>query len=54
MLADRPEAKVAIAAQQLGLIEPDDIAYAAVFLASDESRMITGHILPVDAGSFSD
>jgi NAD(P)-dependent dehydrogenase (short-subunit alcohol dehydrogenase family) len=54
MLADRPEAKLAIAAQQFGLIEPDDIAYAAVFLASDESRMITGHILPVDAGSFSD
>jgi NAD(P)-dependent dehydrogenase (short-subunit alcohol dehydrogenase family) len=53
MLADRPEAKVAIAAQQFGLIEPDDIAYAAVFLASDESRMITGHILPVDAGSFA-
>jgi NAD(P)-dependent dehydrogenase (short-subunit alcohol dehydrogenase family) len=54
MLADRPEAKAAIAAQQFGLIEPDDIAYAAVFLASDESRMITGHILPVDAGSFAD
>lgn len=54
MLADRPEAKLAIAAQQFGLMEPDDIAYAAVFLASDESRMITGHILPVDAGSFSD
>ena len=54
MLADRPEAKVAIAAQQFGLIEPDDIAYAAVFLGSDESRMITGHILPVDAGSFAD
>jgi NAD(P)-dependent dehydrogenase (short-subunit alcohol dehydrogenase family) len=54
MLADRPEAKVAIAAQQSGLIEPEDIAYAAVVLASDESRMITGHILPVDAGSFSD
>lgn len=54
MLADRPEAKVAVAAQQFGLIEPEDIAYAAVFLGSDESRMITGHILPVDAGSFTD
>jgi NAD(P)-dependent dehydrogenase (short-subunit alcohol dehydrogenase family) len=54
MLADRPEAKAALAAQQFGLIEPGDIAYAAVFLASDESRMITGHILPVDAGSFAD
>jgi len=54
MLADRPEAKVAVAAQQYGLSEPEDIAYAAVFLGSDESRMITGHILPVDAGSFTD
>ncbi len=54
MLADRPEVKAAFAVQQLGLIEPEDIAYAAVFLASDESRMVTGHILPVDAGSFAD
>jgi NAD(P)-dependent dehydrogenase (short-subunit alcohol dehydrogenase family) len=54
MLADRPEAKAALATQQFGLIEPEDIAYAAIFLASDESRMITGHILPVDAGSFAD
>jgi NAD(P)-dependent dehydrogenase (short-subunit alcohol dehydrogenase family) len=29
---------------------PDDIASAALFLASDESRMITGHNLVVDAG----
>jgi NAD(P)-dependent dehydrogenase (short-subunit alcohol dehydrogenase family) len=54
MLVDRPEAKALVAAQRFGLIEPDDIAYAAVFLASGESRMITGHILPVDAGSFAD
>ena len=40
MLADRPEIKVALAAQQLGLIKPQDIAYAAILLASDESRMI--------------
>jgi NAD(P)-dependent dehydrogenase (short-subunit alcohol dehydrogenase family) len=31
-------------------IKPGNIAYAAVFLASEESRMITGHILPVDRG----
>jgi NAD(P)-dependent dehydrogenase (short-subunit alcohol dehydrogenase family) len=54
MLVDRPEAKALLAAQEFGLIETSDIAYAAVFLASDESRMITGHILPVDAGSFAD
>jgi NAD(P)-dependent dehydrogenase (short-subunit alcohol dehydrogenase family) len=34
----------------LGLIEPEDIANAAVFLASDEARMITGQVLPVDSG----
>jgi NAD(P)-dependent dehydrogenase (short-subunit alcohol dehydrogenase family) len=54
MLKDRPEAKAALVAQRFGLIDPNDIAYAAVFLASEESRMITGHILPVDAGSFAD
>jgi NAD(P)-dependent dehydrogenase (short-subunit alcohol dehydrogenase family) len=27
-----------------------DIAWAAVFLASDEARWITGVVLPVDAG----
>jgi len=26
------------------------VAHAALFLASDEARMITGHILPVDSG----
>ena len=34
----------------LGLIEPEDIAHAALYLASDESRMVTGQILPVDSG----
>ena len=27
-----------------------DIAYASLFLASDEARFITGVILPVDGG----
>lgn len=31
-------------------IEPEDIANASLFLASDESRFITGVTLPVDAG----
>ena len=31
-------------------IMPDDIARAALFLASDDSRMMTGHDLAVDAG----
>ncbi len=34
----------------LGLIEPEDIANAAVFLASDEFRRMTGQIVPVDSG----
>jgi NAD(P)-dependent dehydrogenase (short-subunit alcohol dehydrogenase family) len=29
---------------------PEDVAAAALFLASDESRMITGALLPLDAG----
>lgn len=29
---------------------PQDIADAVFFLASDEARMITGHVLPVDGG----
>ena len=34
----------------LGLIAPQDVANAALFLASEEARMITGQILPVDSG----
>ena len=33
-----------------GFLEPEDIANAAVFLMSDESRMVTGTVFPVDAG----
>ena len=32
------------------LAEPADIAYAALFLASDEAAYITGAVLPVDGG----
>src|SRR6202171_3219738 len=34
----------------LALIEPDDIANTALCLASEESRMVTGQVLPVDSG----
>jgi len=30
--------------------EPDDIASIVLFLASDESRMITGAIIPAEGG----
>jgi len=34
----------------LGTIAPEDVADAALYLASDESRLVTGHILRVDSG----
>jgi NAD(P)-dependent dehydrogenase (short-subunit alcohol dehydrogenase family) len=34
----------------VGLIEPEDIASMALFLASDESGKITGQVYPVDSG----
>jgi NAD(P)-dependent dehydrogenase (short-subunit alcohol dehydrogenase family) len=34
----------------LGFVEPLDVAHAVLYLASDESRSTTGHILAVDSG----
>ncbi|MGM7671127.1 SDR family NAD(P)-dependent oxidoreductase [Microbacterium sp. A93] len=34
-----------------GFGKPDDIAYAATFLASDEAAYITGVVMPVDGGT---
>jgi NAD(P)-dependent dehydrogenase (short-subunit alcohol dehydrogenase family) len=48
---DVPESRRAIESLHLLPIpEPEDIAPFAVFLASDESRSVTGGIFPVDAG----
>lgn len=32
------------------LCRPEDIAYGALYLASDEARFVTGQILPIDGG----
>lgn len=50
--ADPEAAKVAIAAlHPLGHIgEPDDIAYGVLYLASDESKFVTGAELVIDGG----
>jgi NAD(P)-dependent dehydrogenase (short-subunit alcohol dehydrogenase family) len=50
MIAANPEAKKAVEIQPLGLIDPAEIAQLAVFLASEESRSITGEVIPVAAG----
>jgi NAD(P)-dependent dehydrogenase (short-subunit alcohol dehydrogenase family) len=36
------------------MVEPEDIAYAALFLVSEKARYITGVTLPVDAGFLAD
>jgi NAD(P)-dependent dehydrogenase (short-subunit alcohol dehydrogenase family) len=50
MVEASPAARKAIEVQPLGLIDPIEIAQLATFLASDESRSITGEIFPVSAG----
>ncbi|MGA8653302.1 MAG: SDR family oxidoreductase [Xanthobacteraceae bacterium] len=55
MAADRDEAMNRFRATiPLGRMpEPEDVASAALFLVSDEARMITGVALPVDGGQMA-
>jgi NAD(P)-dependent dehydrogenase (short-subunit alcohol dehydrogenase family) len=39
-----------LARHPLGLGQPDDVAWAVLYLASDEARWVTGVALPVDGG----
>lgn len=50
-LRERGEYEALVKTHPLGLGDPDDVAYAAVFLASDEAKWITGVALPVDGGA---
>ncbi|HEX2725959.1 MAG TPA: glucose 1-dehydrogenase [Beijerinckiaceae bacterium] len=51
LLAEAGMAQKIVDATPLGrLVEPDEVAAAVVFLASDHAAMITGHTLPVDGG----
>jgi NAD(P)-dependent dehydrogenase (short-subunit alcohol dehydrogenase family) len=50
LMAGNPAIDKLAQSHLLGLIQPADIAHAALYLASAESRMVTGQILPVDSG----
>jgi NAD(P)-dependent dehydrogenase (short-subunit alcohol dehydrogenase family) len=50
LMAGNPAIDKLAQSHLLGLIQPEDIAHAALYLASEESRMVTGQILPVDSG----
>ena len=52
MMADETIAAAVRATIPLPFIgEPDDIAWGAVYLASDEAKYLTGVVLPIDGGA---
>ena len=50
LLAGNPAMRALSETHLLGLGQPMDMAQAALYLASDESRIVTGVVLPVDSG----
>jgi NAD(P)-dependent dehydrogenase (short-subunit alcohol dehydrogenase family) len=52
LIEARPENNELIARQTLGLIEPSEVGHLAIYLASDESRSLTGQIISVNGGLF--
>jgi NAD(P)-dependent dehydrogenase (short-subunit alcohol dehydrogenase family) len=50
LMAGNPAIEKMAQSHLLGLIQPQDVANGALYLASEESRMVTGQILPVDSG----
>jgi len=50
LMASNPALDKLAQSHLLGLIQPEDITNAALSLASDASRMVTGQSLPVDSG----
>ncbi len=52
LIESSPGVRETLERQTLGLIEPSEIALAAVFLASDESRSLTGQVIAINGGLF--
>ncbi len=50
LMAGNPAVGKLAQSHLLGLLEPEDIANAALYLASEESRMMTGQIVSIDSG----
>lgn len=50
MVEASPLARKAVEVQQLGLIDPLEIAQLAAFLASEEARSITGEVFAISGG----
>jgi NAD(P)-dependent dehydrogenase (short-subunit alcohol dehydrogenase family) len=52
MMADEAIAAAVTSVIPLSFVgEPDDIAWGAVYLASDEAKYLTGVVLPIDGGA---